>query len=54
MKLEEKETYGSTMKLDGNNYELWTRAFMISVMGHKRNELLIEDEPNNKVDKYSM
>ncbi|KAF3772741.1 hypothetical protein EJ110_NYTH57106 [Nymphaea thermarum] len=45
-------SYGSTVKLDGHNYELWSRSFMLSVKGHQKKHIIEEDEPINKTGKY--
>ncbi|KAF3776077.1 hypothetical protein EJ110_NYTH49167 [Nymphaea thermarum] len=45
-------SYGSTVKLDGHNYELWSRSFMLSVKGHRKKHIIEEDEPINKTGKY--
>ncbi|KAF3780822.1 hypothetical protein EJ110_NYTH38328 [Nymphaea thermarum] len=45
-------SYGSTVKLDGHNYELWSRSFMLSVKGHRKRHIIEEDEPTNKSGKY--
>ncbi|KAF3771673.1 hypothetical protein EJ110_NYTH59828 [Nymphaea thermarum] len=45
-------SYGSTVKLDGHNYELWSRSFMLSVKGHRKKHIIEEDEPINKTEKY--
>lgn len=46
--------YGSTMKFDGGNYELWYKAFMMSAVIHKRKYILVEDEPCDKIEKYNI
>lgn len=43
-------SYESFKKLEDNNYELWSKTFMMSV----KRKFLVEDEPNNKAGKYSI
>ncbi|KAF3773021.1 hypothetical protein EJ110_NYTH56389 [Nymphaea thermarum] len=45
-------SYGSTVKLDGHNYELWCRSFMLSVKGHRKRHIIEEDELVDKLGKY--
>ncbi|KAF3776922.1 hypothetical protein EJ110_NYTH36345 [Nymphaea thermarum] len=45
--------YGSTVKLDGHNYEIWSRMFMMSVVGHRKDHIIDEDEPSVKTGKYA-
>ncbi|KAF3780056.1 hypothetical protein EJ110_NYTH40065 [Nymphaea thermarum] len=47
-------SYGSTVKLDGLNYEIWSTSFMMSVTGHRKKYLLEEDEPVIKTGKYAL
>lgn len=47
-----ENSFSSTMELD-DNYKSWSRAFMMSITGHRKKYLLVEDEPNEKVGKYS-
>ncbi|KAF3778361.1 hypothetical protein EJ110_NYTH32764 [Nymphaea thermarum] len=46
-------SFGSTVKLDGSNYEIWRRVFMMSVKGHRKKHVIEEEEPLNKTGKYS-
>ncbi|XP_049936413.1 uncharacterized protein LOC126410518 [Nymphaea colorata] len=46
-------SYGTTIKLDGSNYEIWSRVFMMSVAGHKKKYVIEEDEPLEKKGKYA-
>ncbi|KAF3780517.1 hypothetical protein EJ110_NYTH38653 [Nymphaea thermarum] len=46
-------SYGITIKLDGSNYEIWSRVFMMSVAGHKKKYILEEDEPLEKKGIYA-
>ncbi|KAF3783840.1 hypothetical protein EJ110_NYTH31589 [Nymphaea thermarum] len=46
-------SYGSTVKLDGYNYEIWSRMFMMSVVGHRKDHIIDEDEPSIKTGKYA-
>ncbi|XP_031475998.1 uncharacterized protein LOC116247807 isoform X1 [Nymphaea colorata] len=46
-------SYGSTMKLDGHNYEIWSCMFMMSVVGHRKKHIIEEDEPAVKMGKYA-
>ncbi|KAF3772731.1 hypothetical protein EJ110_NYTH56924 [Nymphaea thermarum] len=45
-------SYGSTIKLNGHNYELWSMSFTLSVKGHRKRHIIEEDEPINKSEKY--
>ncbi|KAF3782736.1 hypothetical protein EJ110_NYTH24484 [Nymphaea thermarum] len=45
-------SYGSIIKLDGHNYELWSRSFMLSIKGHRKQHIIEEDEPIDKSGKY--
>ncbi|KAF3777265.1 hypothetical protein EJ110_NYTH46202 [Nymphaea thermarum] len=45
-------SYGSTVKLDGSNYEIWSRVFMMSVIGHQNEHVIEENEPVEKSGKY--
>ncbi|KAF3786509.1 hypothetical protein EJ110_NYTH11716 [Nymphaea thermarum] len=45
-------SYGSTVKLDGSNYEIWSRVFMMSVIGHQKEHVIEENEPVEKSGKY--
>ncbi|KAF3790652.1 hypothetical protein EJ110_NYTH16100 [Nymphaea thermarum] len=45
-------SYGSTVKLDGSNYEIWSRVFMMSVIGHQKEHVIEEKEPVEKSGKY--
>ncbi|KAF3771961.1 hypothetical protein EJ110_NYTH56987 [Nymphaea thermarum] len=46
-------SYGTTIKLDGSNYEIWSRVFMMSVAGHRKKYILEEDEPLEKKGIYA-
>ncbi|KAF3777146.1 hypothetical protein EJ110_NYTH46591 [Nymphaea thermarum] len=46
-------SFGSTVKLDGSNYEIWSRVFMMSIKGHKKKHVIEEEEPLTKTGKYS-
>lgn len=46
-------SYGSSVKLDDYNYERWSRTFMMSVSGHQGKYILLEPEPDKKIDKYA-
>ncbi|XP_031501106.1 uncharacterized protein LOC116264832 [Nymphaea colorata] len=46
-------SFGSTIKLDGANYDVWARTFMLSVVGHGKKYILEEDEPVEKSGKYA-
>ncbi|KAF3771748.1 hypothetical protein EJ110_NYTH59672 [Nymphaea thermarum] len=46
-------SYGSTVKLDGSNYEIWSRVFMMSVIGHEKEHVIEENEPVEKSEKYA-
>ncbi|KAF3785551.1 hypothetical protein EJ110_NYTH27505 [Nymphaea thermarum] len=41
-------SYGTTIKLNGSNYEIWSRVFIMSVAGHEKKYILEEDEPIEK------
>ena len=43
-------SYGSSVRLNETNYARWSRTFMMSVSGHRRKHILLEDEPNEKVE----
>lgn len=43
--------YGTTVKIDGSNYEKWFRTVMMSIKGHKKREY-IERERKDRVLKY--
>ncbi|KAF3776945.1 hypothetical protein EJ110_NYTH45620 [Nymphaea thermarum] len=45
--------YGSTVKLDGHNYEIWSRMFMMFVVGHRKDHIIEEDEPSVKTGQYT-
>ncbi|KAF3783210.1 hypothetical protein EJ110_NYTH32574 [Nymphaea thermarum] len=45
-------SYGSTIKLDGSNYEIWSRVFMMSVIGHQKEHVIEENETVEKSGKY--
>ncbi|KAF3777993.1 hypothetical protein EJ110_NYTH44602 [Nymphaea thermarum] len=45
-------SYGTPIKLDGSNYEIWSRVFMMSVAGHRKKYILEKDEPLEKTRKY--
>ncbi|KAF3784837.1 hypothetical protein EJ110_NYTH29574 [Nymphaea thermarum] len=46
-------SFGSTVKLDGSNYEIWSRVFMMSVKGHRKKHVIEEEELLIKTRKYS-
>ncbi|XP_049932639.1 uncharacterized protein LOC126409898 [Nymphaea colorata] len=46
-------SYGTTMKLNGSNYEIWSRVFIMSVAGHRKKYILEEDEPIEKKGIYA-
>ncbi|KAF3772040.1 hypothetical protein EJ110_NYTH58916 [Nymphaea thermarum] len=46
-------SYGSTVKLDGSNYEIWSRVFMMSVIGHEKEHVIEENELVEKSGKYA-
>ncbi|KAF3782905.1 hypothetical protein EJ110_NYTH33452 [Nymphaea thermarum] len=45
-------SYGTTIKLNGSNYEIWSKVFIMSVAGHRKRYVLEEDEPTEKRGKY--
>ena len=45
-------SYGSSVRLNETNYARWSRTFMMSVSGHRRKHILLEDEPSEKLGKY--
>ncbi|KAF3781891.1 hypothetical protein EJ110_NYTH35326 [Nymphaea thermarum] len=47
-------SYGTTMKLNGSNYEIWCRVFIMSVAGHRKKYILEEDEPIEKKGIYAV
>ncbi|KAF3792378.1 hypothetical protein EJ110_NYTH10418 [Nymphaea thermarum] len=46
-------SYGTTIKLNGSNYEIWSRVFIMSVAGHRKKYILEEDEPIEKKGIYA-
>ncbi|KAF3779118.1 hypothetical protein EJ110_NYTH33689 [Nymphaea thermarum] len=46
-------SYGTTIKFDGSNYEIWSRVFMMSVAGYRKKYILEENEPIKKKEKYA-
>ncbi|KAF3786683.1 hypothetical protein EJ110_NYTH24850 [Nymphaea thermarum] len=46
-------SYGTTIKLNGSNYEIWSRVFIMSVVGHRKKYILEEDEPIEKKGIYA-
>ncbi|KAF3772743.1 Mediator of RNA polymerase II transcription subunit 23 [Nymphaea thermarum] len=46
-------SFGSTVKLDGLNYEIWSRSFMMSVTGHS-GKYASWEEDNNMVMSWIM
>ncbi|KAF3781014.1 hypothetical protein EJ110_NYTH37632 [Nymphaea thermarum] len=46
-------SYGSTVKLDGSNYEIWSRVFMMSVIRHEKEHVIEENEHVEKSGKYA-
>ncbi|KAF3780475.1 hypothetical protein EJ110_NYTH39156 [Nymphaea thermarum] len=47
-------SYGTTMKLNGSNYEIWSRVFIMSVAGHRKKYILAWDEDNYIVMSWIM
>ncbi|MFV0960827.1 hypothetical protein QML37_31535, partial [Klebsiella pneumoniae] len=39
----------SSVKLDGHNYEVWSRMFKMSIVGYKKKHIIEEDEPSHKI-----
>ncbi|KAF3772343.1 hypothetical protein EJ110_NYTH58210 [Nymphaea thermarum] len=52
-KMAGNSSYGTTIKLDGSNYEIWSRVFMMSVASHRKKYILEEDEPLEKKENYA-
>ncbi|KAF3776054.1 hypothetical protein EJ110_NYTH48327 [Nymphaea thermarum] len=46
-------SYGTTIKLNGSNYEIWSRVFIMSVAGRRKKYILEEDEPTEKKRIYA-
>ncbi|KAF3779027.1 hypothetical protein EJ110_NYTH42346 [Nymphaea thermarum] len=46
-------SYGTMIKLNGSNYEIWSRVFIMSVAGHMKKYILEEDEPIEKKRIYA-
>ncbi|KAF3786508.1 hypothetical protein EJ110_NYTH11712 [Nymphaea thermarum] len=46
-------SYGTTIKLNGSNYEIWYRVFTMLVAGHSKKYILEEDEPTKKKGIYA-
>lgn len=43
-------SYGILVKIDGNNYEVWSKTFIMTVKGHRKHHILGEIESKDKKD----
>ncbi|KAF3771737.1 hypothetical protein EJ110_NYTH59400 [Nymphaea thermarum] len=45
-------SYGTTIKLNGSNYETWSKVFIMTVAGHRKKYIFEDDEPTEKKEIY--
>ena len=45
-------TLGSPIKLNEDNYEVWSRMFMMSLVGHRKAHILTSEKPAENSENY--
>lgn len=43
-------SYATLIILDGMNYDIWSRSFMMYIVGNDKKYILVDDKPSEKMD----
>lgn len=46
-------SYGTSIKLNGSDYDIWSPSFLIFIKGHEKNHLIEEVELTDNTGKHS-